>query len=243
MKSCAPGFSQTSIHHNSHRFICHAVPFWRTFPQRGIHFGPCPLRRENDQLGYCQFNVAWIWGFKEMDSWPERSSKSETFSVTESPFSHLQAHVHQLQIHRREWTFDLLSIPKWWPLKSEGQGVCLGREHFIKPEFTKRKLFYISDIPRHFSALTDLRFCLCHLCFMFRFLYPVPSHPVSSRNGSVTPRICPSSLFSTLMCCYWCLLQTDTGHASEICSTHNLLYMRETAVCCTEIDFRRIFAL
>lgn len=63
--------------------------------------------------------------------------------------------------------------------------------------------------PRHFNALTDLRFCLCHLCFMFLLLYPVPSHPVSSRNGSETPRICPSSLFSTLMCCCWCLLQTD----------------------------------
>lgn len=90
-------------------------------------------------------------------------------------------------------------------------------------------------MPRHFNALTDLRFCLCHLCVMFLLLYPVPSHPVSSRNGSETLRICPSSLFSTLMCCYWCLLQTDTGHASKICSMHNLLYTGETAVCCTEL--------
>lgn len=44
-----------------------------------------------------------------------------------------------------------------------------------------------------------------------------------------------SSLFSTLMCCYWCLLQTDTGHASKICFPHNLLYVRETAVCCIEL--------
>lgn len=47
-----------------------------------------------------------------MDSWPERGSERETFSDTKSPFSHLQAHVHQLQIHRRERTFALLSIPK-----------------------------------------------------------------------------------------------------------------------------------
>lgn len=86
----------------------------------------------------------------------------------------------------------------------------------MKPVCRKRKLFHFSEMPCHFNALTDLRFFPCHLCFMFQLLYPVPSFPVSSRNDSDTPRACPSSLFSTLMCCYRCLLQTDSGRVGKI---------------------------
>lgn len=81
----------------------------------------------------------------------------------------------------------------FFPIPKRCRGVCLRRENFIQPEFTNSKLFYISDVPCHFIALTDLR-------FLALLLSPVPSLPMSSRNDSDTPRTCPSSFFFQLWC-------------------------------------------
>lgn len=66
----------------------------------------------------------------------------------------------------------------------------------------------------------------CLLCSHFFILFHLSQYHLEK-----TQTLCPLSLLSTLMCCCCCLLQTD---ASKISSMHYLLYMTETAVCCTE---------
>lgn len=110
---------------------------------------------------------------------------------------------------------------------SKGWGVCLRRENFIKPEFTKRKLFYISDVPCHFNALTDLR-CFCY--FILFHLSPCHLEMTQTLQGPV-PALC-FQLWCVAISVSFKQILVEPVNLTSI--RRNLLYMRETAVCCTE---------
>lgn len=110
---------------------------------------------------------------------------------------------------------------------SKGWGVCLRRENFIKPEFTKRKLFYISDVPCHFNALTDLRF----FCYFILFhLSPCHLEMTQTLQGPV-PALC-FQLWCVAISVFFKQILVEPVNLTSI--RRYLLYMRETAVCCTE---------
>lgn len=204
-----PRFSQTLIHRNSHCFICHAVPFCRTFPLRGFRSGPSPPCRKNDQLGYCQFNVAWIWGFKEMDSQPERAPTEKPL-LTQSPLS---------AVCRQTFTCDKFTterrpLPFFFSLFLSDVSSKWG-EGRLSQEVGLQKT-WIHKEQTFLHVWRALSFQCFDWSVLLLLLYPVPSLPVSSRHDSGTPRTCTSPLFSTLMCCYQCLLQTDPHRASKI---------------------------
>lgn len=111
---------------------------------------------------------------------------------------------------------------------SEGRGVCLRRENFLKPEFTKKKLFYISDVPCHFNALTDLR----SFCFFILFhLSPCHLEMTQTLQGPV-PALCFQLWCVAISVSFKQILVVPVNLTS---TRRYLLYMRETAVCCTEL--------
>lgn len=111
---------------------------------------------------------------------------------------------------------------------SEGRGLYLSRENFIKPEFTKRKLFL-----HLWRALSFQCFDWSGLfCFFILFHLSLCHLGITQTLQGPVPPFCFQR---------WCVLSVSPSNRSGLCKWNltsirrYLLYIRETAVCCTEL--------
>lgn len=165
---------------------------------------------ESDQLGYWQFNVAWIQGFSngclaEM----VLDRKKLLWQIDLSPSSA----VTQWPLQRTDFCLFLILC---FLLGIGGWCHCLRGTHFIESQWHAKELLSIFDISLCFSpsACLFFLFLFLSLAVYFPFFF-FPSILVSSWNDSATQRTYPLSLFSSVPFYYRCLLWIRTGTVSK----------------------------
>lgn len=165
---------------------------------------------ESDQLGYWQFNVAWIQGFSnECLAEMVLDRKKLLWQIDLSPSSA----VTQWPLQRTDFCLFLILC---FLLGIGGWCHCLRGTHFIESQWHAKELLSIFDISLCFSPSACLFFLFLFLslavyfpCFFF------PSILVSSWNDSATQRTYPLSLFSSVPFYYRCLLWIRTCTVSK----------------------------